>query len=112
MTAGNHPVATGLVSTVVNTVLTGPHQILGRLQITLGIDTEVTSSRRSKRDKCKASRESVFTRSPADLCSFDGATTSHRIPAAVYDRYNPKPVSVAMKKSPLVAKWRSPLVAR
>ena len=43
----------------------------------------------------QASRASVFTRSPAGFCNFDGATTSQRIPAAVSDRYNPNPVGPA-----------------
>src|SRR6478736_4831115 len=33
--------------------------------LTLGIDTDVTSSKRSNRDRCSASRASVLTRSPA-----------------------------------------------
>ena len=50
---------------------------------------------RSSRAKWIASLASVLTRSPAGFCNFDGATTSHRIPAAVSDRYKPKPVGPA-----------------
>ena len=38
---------------------------------------------------------SVLTRSPAGRCSFDGAATSHRIPAAVNARASPNPVGPA-----------------
>ena len=61
----------------------------------VGIATGVISSSRSSRARWMASLASVLTRSPAGFCSFDGATTSHRIPAAVRCRYNPKPVGPA-----------------
>jgi hypothetical protein len=42
-----------------------------------------------------ASFASVLTRSPEGRCSFDGAATTQRTPAAVNVRYNPKPVGPA-----------------
>ena len=57
--------------------------------------TASTSSSRSSRARCTASRASVLTRSPAGRCSFDGAATSHRIPAAVSARDSPNPVGPA-----------------
>ncbi len=47
---------------------------------TLGTVTDVTSSNRSNRARCIASRASVLTRSPDGRCSFEGVATSHRIP--------------------------------
>ena len=47
---------------------------------------------RSIRARWTASRASVLTRSPLGRCSFDGATTSHRIPDAFKDRCRPNPV--------------------
>jgi hypothetical protein len=63
--------------------------------IVLGIRTETISSSRSSRARCSASRESVFTRSPASRCSFDSAATSQRTPAADSVRANPNPVGPA-----------------
>jgi hypothetical protein len=59
---------------------------------TLGTRTGTNWSIRSRFAGCRASRASVLTRSPGGRCSFDGATTTHRIPAAVNCRANPKPV--------------------
>ena len=55
----------------------------------LGTPTETTSSRRSSRARCNASRASVFTRAPAGRCNFEGATTSHLTPSAVNARHKP-----------------------
>ena len=49
----------------------------------------------SRRANRRASRRSVFTRSPGGRSSFDGATTSHRTPAAANARANPNPVGPA-----------------
>ena len=57
----------------------------------VGIRTDTISSSRSNRARCRASRASVFTRSPAGRCSFDDAATSHRHPAAVSARAQPEP---------------------
>ena len=62
---------------------------------TLGTLTDVTSSNRSNRARCIASRASVLTRSPDGRCSFEGAATSHRIPWATHVRANPNPVGPA-----------------
>ena len=62
---------------------------------TLGTATAVTSPSRSSRARCTASLASVLTRSPEGRCSFDGAATTHRIPAAVSARASPNPVGPA-----------------
>ncbi len=61
----------------------------------LGTVTDVTSSRRNNRAKCTASLASVLTRSPEGRCSFDGAATTHRTPAASNARASPNPVGPA-----------------
>ena len=49
------------------------------------------SPRCSNRARCRASRASVLTRSPAGRCSFDGAATTHSIPAADQEPGQPEP---------------------
>ncbi len=62
---------------------------------TVGTTTGVISPNRSNLARCTASLASVLTRSPDGRCSFDGAATTHRTPAAVSARYNPNPVGPA-----------------
>lgn len=57
--------------------------------------TATISFKCSNRAKCRASRRSVFTRSPAGRCSFDGAATTHSIPFAGKKRASPYPVGPA-----------------
>ena len=57
--------------------------------------TGLRSSIRSSRANNNASRASVLTRSPGARRIFDGAATSHRIPAAVRSRARPNPVGPA-----------------
>ena len=99
-------------------VLPGPDQVPGGLLLHARAPrTAMTSSRRSSRARCIASRASVLTRSPAGRCSFDGAATSHRIPAAVSARHSPNPVGPGLvghrhrtrqrpPPSRMIASWR------
>jgi hypothetical protein len=72
--------------------LTGADQITRGLFGRVGIRTDTISSSRSNRARRRASRASVFTRSPARRCSFDDAATAHRHPAAIRARARPNPV--------------------
>jgi hypothetical protein len=77
---------------VTATVLTCTDQVPGVLLVDGGTDTGVNSSRRNRRARWTASLTSVLTRSPEGRWSFEGATTSQRIPAAFNDRGKPNPV--------------------
>ena len=76
-------------------ILTGTDQITGRLLFHRRNCNLDDFAQPEHRARCKASRASVLTRSPAGLCSFDGAITAHSIPARLRDRYKPNPVGPA-----------------
>jgi hypothetical protein len=80
---------------VTTCVLAGTEQIAGVLLIHTWHDTGVKSSSRSNRARWSASLASVLTQSPLGRWSFYGATTSHRIPAAVKSRASPNPLGPA-----------------
>jgi len=61
----------------------------------LGTLTVTISPNRSSLAMCSASRASVFTRSPTGRCSFEGASTSQRTPAARRARASVNPVGPA-----------------
>ena len=70
-------------------ILTGPHQVPGRLLPASGTDTSTISSSRNSRHRCSASLASVLTRFPAGRTSFDGAATRQAMPRPRRKRANP-----------------------
>src|SRR4051794_39499372 len=62
---------------------------------TLGTATATISPRCSRRARCRASRTSVFTRSPHGRCNLDGAATWQSIPCLARYRARPNPVGPA-----------------
>ena len=65
-----------------------------------GTRTAVISPNRSSRARCAASRASVLTRSPAGRCSFDGAATTHSIPASLIALANPEAGRTRLEANP------------
>ena len=76
-------------------VLTGPDQVPGGLLVDGRHHDRGDLVQPQQPGQVHASLASVLTRSPAGFCSFDGAATSQRIPAAVRCRYSPNPVGPA-----------------
>lgn len=76
-------------------VLPSPDQVAGCFLLDARDDHRGDLTHPQQPGQMHASLLSVLTRSPEGLCSFEGAATSQRIPAASRCRYSPNPVGPA-----------------